>query len=113
MARIIVLFVVAAIAEIGGAWLIWQSVREDRGWWFAVLGVIALGSYGFVAAFQPEASFGRVLAAYGGVFVAGSLAWGIIVDGFKPTVWDYVGSAVALLGAAIIIFAPGRADAAI
>ncbi len=47
-----------------------------------------------------------MLAAYGGVFVAGSLAWGIVIDGFKPTLWDYVGSAVALLGAAIIIFAP-------
>ncbi|QOC25559.1 YnfA family protein [Microbacterium hominis] len=105
-ARIIVLFLLAAVAEIGGAWLIWQSVRENKGWLFALLGVLALGAYGFVAAFQPDAHFGRVLAAYGGVFVAGSLAWGIVIDGFKPTVWDYVGSGVALLGAAIIIFAP-------
>jgi small multidrug resistance family-3 protein len=64
-----------------------------------------------VATFQPSNEFGRVLAAYGGVFVAGSLAWGIIVDGFAPTVWDYVGSAVALLGAAIIILAPGASAA--
>lgn len=105
-ARIIILFVLAAVAEIGGAWLIWQAVRENKGWIFALLGVVALGAYGFIAAFQPDANFGRVLAAYGGVFVAGSLAWGIVIDGFKPTVWDYVGSAVALLGAAIIIFAP-------
>lgn len=105
-ARIIILFLLAAIAEIGGAWLIWQAVRENKGWIFALLGVIALGAYGFIAAFQPDANFGRVLAAYGGVFVAGSLAWGIVVDGFKPTAWDYVGSTVALLGAAIIIFAP-------
>jgi len=105
-ARIVVLFLLAAVAEIGGAWLIWQSVRENRGWLFAVLGVIALGAYGFVAAFQPDAHFGRVLAAYGGVFVAGSLAWGIVIDGFKPTFWDYLGSGVALLGAAIIILAP-------
>lgn len=47
-----------------------------------------------------------MLAAYGGVFVAGSLAWGIVMDGFTPTLWDYLGSGVALLGAAIIIFAP-------
>lgn len=106
VARIIVLFVVAAVAEIGGAWLIWQAVRENRGWLFALFGVLALGAYGFVAAFQPDVNFGRVLAAYGGVFIAGSLAWGIVVDGFKPTVWDYVGSIVALVGAAIIIFAP-------
>lgn len=111
-ARIILLFALAAVAEIGGAWLIWQAVRENRGWLFALLGIVALGAYGFVAALQPDANFGRVLAAYGGVFVAGSLAWGIVVDGFRPTVWDYVGSAVALLGAAIIIFAPIVTDTA-
>ncbi len=104
--RIIVLFLLAAVAEIGGAWLIWQAVRENRGWWFALIGVVALGAYGFIAALQPDAHFGRVLAAYGGMFVAGSLAWGIVVDGFRPTLWDYVGSAVALLGAAIIVLAP-------
>lgn len=104
--RIVVLFLIAAVAEIGGAWLIWQAVRENRGWYFALFGIIALGAYGFVAAFQPDAHFGRVLAAYGGVFVAGSLAWGIVVDHFKPTLWDYIGSAIALLGAAIIIVAP-------
>lgn len=108
-ARIIVLFAVAALAEIGGAWLIWQAVRENRGWWLALLGIVALGAYGFVAALQPDAHFGRVLAAYGGVFVAGSLAWGIVVDGFRPTMWDYLGSAVALVGAGIIAFAPSAA----
>ncbi|PRB02569.1 hypothetical protein CQ047_17970 [Microbacterium sp. MYb72] len=104
--RISILFLLAAVAEIGGAWLIWQTVKEDRGWLFAVFGVMALGAYGFIAALQPDANFGRVLACYGGVFIAGSLAWGIIVDGFRPTTWDWVGSAVALVGAAIIVFAP-------
>lgn len=111
ISRIIILFVLAAAAEIGGAWLIWQGLRENRGWWLPLLGVLALGAYGFIAALQPDANFGRVLAAYGGIFVAGSLAWGIVVDGFKPTSWDYVGSAVCLLGAAIIIFAPAVQDA--
>ena len=109
--RIVVLFALAAVAEIGGAWLIWQAVRENRGWWLALLGIVALGAYGFVAALQPDAHFGRLLAAYGGVFVAGSLAWGIVVDGFRPTVWDYGGSAVALVGAGIIVLAPVVAPA--
>ena len=60
------LFVVAAIAEIGGAWLVWQGVREHRGLLWIGAGVIALGLYGFVATFQPDAHFGRILAAYGG-----------------------------------------------
>lgn len=113
-ARIVILFALAALAEIGGAWLIWQAVRENRGWWLALLGIMALGAYGFVAALQPDANFGRVLAAYGGVFVAGSLAWGIVIDGFRPTMWDYIGSAVALVGAGIIVLQPslGVTDAA-
>ena len=102
----VALFALAALAEIGGAWLVWQSVREARPWWWAGLGVMALGAYGFVAAFQPEAHFGRVLAAYGGVFIAGSLAWGVIVDGFRPDRWDLAGAAVCLLGVALIMFAP-------
>ena len=71
VARSIALFVLAAVAEIGGAWLIWQGVREHRGLLWVGAGVIALGLYGFVATLQPDANFGRILAAYGGVFVAG------------------------------------------
>ena len=82
--RSILLFVVAAFFEIGGAWLVWQGVREHKGWVWIGAGVIALGLYGLVATHQPDANFGRILAAYGGVFVAGSLAWGMIVDGFRP-----------------------------
>ncbi|MFC1413653.1 YnfA family protein [Streptacidiphilus sp. N1-12] len=104
--RSIVLFVLAAVAEIGGCWLIWQAVREHRSWQYAAFGVLALGAYGFVASLQPDASFGRVLAAYGGVFVAGSLAWGALLDGFRPTVWDLGGAGVCLLGAALIIYQP-------
>lgn len=78
--RSIALFVLAAIAEIGGAWLVWQGVREHRDWIW--IGVIALGLYGFVATLQPDPHFGRILSAYGGVFVAGSLAWGMVADGY-------------------------------
>ena len=84
IAKSVVLFMLAAVAEIGGAWLVWQAAREDKAWWWAGLGVIAPGMYGFVATLQPDAHFGRILAAYGGVFVAGSLAWGMIFDGFGP-----------------------------
>jgi small multidrug resistance family-3 protein len=106
VARSVFLFALAALAEIGGAWLIWQAVREGRAWWFAGLGIMALGAYGFIAALQPEAHFGRVLASYGGVFIAGSLAWGILVDGFRPDRWDLIGAAVALAGVAVLMYAP-------
>ncbi len=104
--RSILLFALAALLEIGGAWLVWQGVREHRGLLWVGFGVIALGLYGFVATLQADASFGRVLAAYGGVFVAGSLAWGMVADGFRPAVTDYLGAALCLVGVAVIMYAP-------
>lgn len=102
----ILLFGVAAVLEIGGAWLVWQGVREHRGWIWVGAGVVALGAYGFVATLQPDANFGRILAAYGGVFVAGSLAWGMIADGFETDRWDVTGAALCLLGVAVIMYGP-------
>ena len=109
VARAVALFVVAALAEIGGAWLIWQGAREHRGVAWIGAGIVALAGYGFVATLQPDANFGRILAAYGGIFVAGSLAWGIVMDGFKPDRYDYLGATICLIGVAVIMFAPRAA----
>lgn len=103
------LFLIAAVAEIGGAWLVWQGVREHNGWVWIGAGVIALGLYGFVAILQHDAHFGRILAAYGGVFVAGSLAWGMLVDGFRPDRYDVIGALTCLVGVAVIMYAPRTA----
>ncbi|GAA1594977.1 YnfA family protein [Kribbella sancticallisti] len=110
IAKSVALFVLAAVAEIGGAWLVWQGWREHRGLWWIAAGVLALGAYGFVATFQPDPHFGRILAAYGGIFVAGSLVWGMIADGFRPDRWDILGAAVCLAGVAVIMYAPRNAS---
>lgn len=104
--RSILLFVVAAIAEIGGAYLMWQAIKEGRGPLFALAGGAALVGYGAVAALQPDANFGRVLAAYGGVFIIGSLLWGMAFDGFRPDRFDVAGAAVCLVGVSVIMYAP-------
>jgi small multidrug resistance family-3 protein len=104
--RSIALFLLAALAEIGGAWLIWQGVREHRGWWWIGAGIVALGAYGFVATLQDDAEFGRILAAYGGVFVAGSLAWGMVLDGYRPDRFDIAGAVICLVGVGVIMYAP-------
>jgi small multidrug resistance family-3 protein len=106
VARSLILFCAAALAEIGGAWLVCQGIREHRGWVWAGLGVIAHGVYGFVATFQPDAHFGRILAAYGGVFVAGSLVWAMVLDGFRPDRFDVTGALICLLGVAVIMYSP-------
>lgn len=104
--RSIALFVAAAVAEIGGAYLMWQAIKEGRGLLFALAGAAALAGYGAVAALQPASHFGRVLAAYGGVFIIGSLLWGMAFDGFRPDRFDVAGAAVCLVGVALIMYAP-------
>lgn len=100
------LFASAALAEIGGAFLVWQAVREGAAPWVAAAGALALVSYGFLASLQTDPHFGRVLAAYGGVFVFGSLLWGVVIDDFRPDRFDLIGAGTCLLGTAIIIWAP-------
>ncbi|RII20556.1 hypothetical protein DSC45_04955 [Streptomyces sp. YIM 130001] len=104
--RSISLFVVAALFEIGGAWLVWQGIREHKGWIWIGAGVLALGLYGVVATLQSDDNFGRILAAYGGVFVAGSIAWGMVADGYRPDRYDVIGALVCLAGMAVIMYAP-------
>ncbi|MGH3915939.1 MAG: YnfA family protein [Pseudonocardiaceae bacterium] len=106
VARSVALFAAAALFEIGGAWLVWQGMREHRGWIWIGVGVIALGLYGVVATLQSDDNFGRILAAYGGIFVAGSIAWGMVADGYRPDRFDVIGALVCLVGMAVIMYAP-------
>jgi len=107
--RSMFLFAAAAIAEIGGAFLMWRGIREGAGPLPVLLGAAALVVYGLLATLQPSSHFGRVLAAYGGVFVVGSLIWGVALDGFRPDRFDLLGAAVCLLGASIIMWVPREA----
>jgi small multidrug resistance family-3 protein len=111
IAKSVALFVLAAVAEIGGAWLVWQGWCEHRGLWLIAAGALAFGAYGLVATFQPDPNFGRILAAYGGIFVAGSLACGVLLYGFRPDRYDLAGAAICLVGVAVIMYAQGLAEA--
>jgi small multidrug resistance family-3 protein len=104
--RSIVLFAAAASAEIAGAYLIWSGLRADRGILAVLAGSLMLVLYGVLAAQQPSNQFGRVLAAYGGVFVAGSLLSGIAFDGFRPDRYDLAGIVICLIGAGVIAYSP-------
>lgn len=101
----IALFAIAALLEIGGGWLVWQWLREGAAPWVGAAGGAALVAYGVVPTFQP-ASFGRVYAAYGGVFVVGSLLWGWRIDGHAPDFPDLLGAALCLAGMGILMYAP-------
>ena len=104
--RSILLFALSAVTEIGGSWLVWQGLREHRGLLWIAGGLLSLALYGFVATLQPDLNLGRVLAAYGGVFIAGSLVWGMVADGFRPDRWDVTGAVVSLIGVGVLMYAP-------
>ncbi len=101
----VALFLLAALLEIGGGYLVWQWLREGAALWVGLAGGIVLMLYGVVPTLQPE-HFGRVYAAYGGVFVAASLLWGWRVDGRVPDTPDIVGGIICLTGVAVIMYWP-------
>jgi small multidrug resistance family-3 protein len=98
------LYILAGLAEIGGGWLVWQWLRDGRSILFGLLGGVILFGYGIIPTFQSEAAFGRVYAAYGGIFIVLSLIWGRVVDGWQPDRFDLIGAAVALVGVALILW---------
>ena len=102
-----VLFVVAGLCEIGGGYLVWGWMRDSKPIAWALLGAVVLAAYGVVAALQPISEFGRVYAAYGGIFIAMALAWGMVVDGFRPDRYDLLGNFVCIVGVVVMV-APSR-----
>lgn len=104
--RTLGLFVLSASAELLGSWLVWQGVKEHRGLVWIGFGIAASGVYPLAATLQAEPDFGRVLAAYGGVFIAAAFVWGMVLDGFRPDRFDVAGALVCLGGVSLIMFAP-------
>ena len=101
------IFILAGLCEIGGGYLIWQWLKDDKPFWYGILGGTILIFYGVVATWQT-ANFGRVYATYGGIFIVMALVWAWKVDGFKPDKYDILGALIALAGACIIIYMPRR-----
>jgi len=98
-------FLLAGLCEIGGGYLVWLWLREGKSIMLAALGAIVLVLYGVIPTLQP-ANFGRVYAAYGGVFVVLSILWGWQIDKILPDRFDIIGGTVALAGVVIIMYAP-------
>ncbi|MBW3112654.1 YnfA family protein [Bacillus sp. MCCB 382] len=106
MLNAIILFILAGIAEIGGGYLIWLWLREGKPSYWGLAGGIALALYGVIATFQFFPSFGRVYAAYGGVFIVLSVLWGWGIDKKTPDVYDWVGAGICLVGVGVMLLGP-------
>jgi small multidrug resistance family-3 protein len=105
IAQSILIFTIAGLCEIGGGYLVWLWLKENKPFWVGVVGGIVLILYGVVATLQT-ANFGRVYAAYGGIFIVLAILWGWKIDGITPDKFDLIGGVIALFGMAIIMFAP-------
>ncbi len=103
--KTLLLFLVTAVAEIVGCYLPYLWLREGKTILLLIPAAISLALFAWLLSLHPTAA-GRVYAAYGGVYIFAAILWLWAVDGIKPTSWDLVGSGVALLGMAIIMFAP-------
>jgi small multidrug resistance family-3 protein len=105
VARSLALFTIAALCEIGGGWLVWKWLRDERPGWWGLLGAGALILYGVIPTLQAS-HFGRVYAVYGGFFIVLSLAWGWVFDGNRPDRPDVVGAGIALAGVCVMLYWP-------
>jgi small multidrug resistance family-3 protein len=99
------LFLIAAIAEIGGGYLVWQWLKERKKVTIGLVGGIILFVYGIIPTLQPS-NFGRIYAAYGGIFVVMAIVWGLVVDKKRPDRYEIIGGFIVLLGALIIFYTP-------
>ena len=103
--RALLLFVFAALLEIGGGYLVWIWLRSNRSAWLGVAGFAALALYGVVPVFQDGVlPFGRVYAAYGAVFIVLSLLWGWQIDQQRPDARDVIGALICVAGALVMMW---------
>lgn len=105
MLKTLFLFALTAVAEIVGCYLPYLWLRAGKSAWLLVPAALSLALFAWLLTLHPTAA-GRVYAAYGGVYIGVAIIWLWLVDGIKPSGWDMLGVTVAMLGMAIIMFAP-------
>jgi len=97
------LFVLTAIAEIVGCYLPYLWLRQGQSVWLLLPATLSLAAFVWLLSLHPHDA-GRVYAAYGGVYVCVALMWLWTVDSVRPTITDWLGVGVCLVGMAIIMF---------
>ncbi|UXS75933.1 YnfA family protein [Staphylococcus chromogenes] len=101
------IFILAGLCEIGGGYLIWLWLRNEQSVWLGLFGGLLLMAYGVVATFQSFPNFGRVYAAYGGVFIVLSLLWAYWIDHEPPDKFDVIGALICIVGVLVMVL-PSR-----
>ena len=100
------IYIAAALAEIGGCFAFWAWLRLGKSVWWLAPGILSLVLFAYLLTLVPSDAAGRAYAAYGGIYIVASLAWLWAMEGVRPDRWDMAGAALCLIGAAIILFGP-------
>lgn len=109
MGGALLLYVVAALAEIAGCFSFWAWARLGKSALWLAPGMLSLAAFAWVLT-RIDAEFaGRAYAAYGGIYIAASLGWLWAVEGARPDRWDLGGTVLCLMGAAMILLGPRSA----
>ncbi len=98
------IYVVAALGELGGTYCYWRWLKQKGRASLALLGLLALLGYALVQTLQPASKYGRVYAAYAGVFLVGAMLWGWLIDGTKPDRSDVIGGVIAMVGVVTVLY---------
>lgn len=105
----VMVYMGAAIAEIGGCFAFWMWLRLSRSSWWGLAGLISLAIFAVILTRSEAAFAGRTYAAYGGIYIGASLVWLWVVEGVSPDRWDVAGAGICLVGAALILWGPRAA----
>ncbi len=98
------IYILAALGELGGTYAFWRWLKGGGSAWLSLVGLAALLFYAVIQTYQPEGAYGRVYAAYAGVFLVGAMLWGWAIDGKAPDRFDFIGAAITMVGVVVVIF---------
>jgi len=102
----LLVYALAAVAEIGGCFAFWAWLKLGRSPWWAIAGTASLIVFALLLTRVESAAAGRAFAAYGGIYILSSIVWMRMVEGVGPDRWDLAGLCLCLAGAAVILWAP-------
>ncbi len=100
--KLLALFMITAVAEIAGCYLPYLYLKHNGSVWLLLPAALSLGLFAWLLTLHPTAA-GRVYAAYGGVYIGVAIVWLWLVDSIKPTMTDWLGASICLVGAAVIV----------
>jgi len=104
MVTTVAIFLVAVTAELGGVYAVWQWRRHGGSLWLVPVGLAALFLYAVIQTFQSQSQFGRLYAAYAGVFLVGAMTSGWLLEGFRPDRFDLIGAGIVIFGIVTILW---------